>query len=509
MLTIRQLYPLLKKHAYLSEKRSPMYAQGKVAKFMAYFFTAFTCIYLIGFSIIFALSAPTLRTITAYEFMYSFTPFFVGIDFFFRFILQQTPMQQAKPYVLLPISRYTCIDFFIIKSLMSKWNLIWMFMFIPYSIMAIVFSEGFWLTIAFLLSFYIIELIVSQVYSIIRSLVNTNILWWTIAIPLFTFIAFPLFFNNDWTIGISTDHLFKAYCHLGKWFSNGNVLAWGTLLSILIASIFINRELQHKLVYKELARAEKTIKVSNKKYLSFLEETGLVGEFIKLELVSIRRNKNVRKLFISANAIVILLSLICSFTSTYDEMGMIKFWLIYNFAIYGAMMLLKIMTYEGNYIERLVMGHSTIEALLKAKFYIYSIILLFPFLLMLPMVITGKATLLMLTSYMVYTAGVDNFLFMQLAVYNKQTTPLNQKLTGKAMIENSWIMICIEILAFAMPLFLIRIFSIFSSENIAYVLLTIIGAGFILTHKLWIKNIYNRLAKKKYSNIESMIATRN
>ena len=187
---------------------------------------------------------------------------------------------------------------------------------------------------------------------------------------------------------------------------------------------------------------------------------------------------------------------------------MVRFWLIYNFSIYGAMMLLRIMTFEGNYIERLMMGHHTIEQLLVAKFYFYSAILLFPFILMIPMVITGKASLLMLFSYMAFTAGVGNFLSMQLAVYNKQTAPLNQKFTGRTMVENSWIMIFIEILAFTMPILLIKIFMVFASENTAYIILLAIGLLFIGTHRLWLGNIYKRLNKRKYENIEAMMATR-
>lgn len=509
MLNIFQLYPLLQKHTTLSEKRSPLFFQGRIAKFMSYFMMCFVAIYLMGFSILFALAATDLKSLTAYEFMYSFTPFIFTIDFCVRFTFQQTPLQQVKPYVLLPISKYTCIDFFIIRSLITKGNLIWMFMFVPFAVMAIIFAEGALLTILFLLGFYLIELIVSQLYSIIRTLVNKNFFWWIVVLPIICIIYFPVFFDKNWNITIDFDHLIKAYSQLGNWICNGNTIAWGGLLAILGVAVYANRMLQHEAVYKELAREEKSIKVDSKLRFKFLGKLGLTGEFIKLEIISIRRNKNVRKIFISANLFVLVLSLLCSFTSAYDEMGMIKFWIIYNFAIYGIMMLLRIMTFEGNYIERLMMGHSTIESLLKAKFYIYSVILIFPFVLMLPMFFTGKVSFLMLISFMVYTAGVDNFLFMQLAVYNTQTAPLNQKITGKTMVENSWVIIIIEILAFALPIILTRFLCFFSCENTTYILLTLIGTIFIITHKIWIRNIYDRLNARKYSNIESMIATRN
>lgn len=485
-----------------------MLTQGKVAKFMAYLMVGLLVMYLIGFSISLALIATDMKSTTAYEFMYSFLPFTMTLDFFARFMLQQTPSQQVKPYVLLPIPRYTCIDFFIIRSLLSYGNLVMLFLYVPFALMAVVFAEGIGLTILFLLGFYVIELIISQAYSIFRTLVSHNMLYWIGIVPILALVASPLFFNADWTLTVNFEHLFRGYAHLGGWICKGNIIAWCSMLVILGIVTAINRRLQHKLVYAELSREEKAMKVSTKQSFKFLNEWGIIGEFLRLEMFSIRRNKNVRKTFISSNVIVLVLSLVCSFSSVYDDLGMVRFWLIYNFSIYGAMMLLRIMTYEGNYIERLMMGHHAIEKLLTAKFYFYSAILLFPFILMIPMVIMGKASLLMLFSYMAFTAGVGNFLFMQLAVYNKQTAPLNQKFIGRTMVENSWIMILIEVLAFTMPLLLVKIFMVFASENTAYIILLVIGLTFIGTHRLWLGNIYKRLNERKYENIEAMMATR-
>ena len=142
MLKIKQLYPILRNHQKLSEKRSPMLTQGKVAKFMAYLMVGLLVMHLIGFSISLALIATDMKSTTAYEFMYSFLPFTMTLDFFARFMLQQTPSQQVKPYVLLPIPRDTCIDFFIIRSLLSYGNLVMLFLYVPFALMAVVFAEG-------------------------------------------------------------------------------------------------------------------------------------------------------------------------------------------------------------------------------------------------------------------------------------------------------------------------------------------------------------------------------
>lgn len=56
---------------------------------------------------------------------------------------------------------------------------------------------------------------------------------------------------------------------------------------------------------------------------------------------------------------------------------------------------------------------------------------------MLPLVIVGKWSILMLVSMASFTAGFQYFVLFQLAVYNKQTVPLNTKFTSKAGMETA------------------------------------------------------------------------
>lgn len=503
-----QLYKTLRKHQKLAEERSPMLSQGKVARFLGYFIIAFIAIYLIGFAIMFSFISMEMRTMTAYEFMYSFIPFLFTIDFYIRFAFQQTPTQQVKPYILLPIPRYSCIDFFISRQLLSWGNLIWMLLYVPFAIMSIVFCEGILTTILFLFGFYIIELITCQTYSIVRSKVNDSMIWWLLVIPLSAAVFSPAIFCEGSSFDSRLTSLIYSYGKLGGWLCEGNILAWAGLFASLTVLVAINRKVQHTLVYNELSKNEKSITVNSAKSLNATNRFGIIGKFITLELLSIRRNKNVRKLFLMTNVIVIVFSLLCSFTSVYDEMIGTQFWMIYCFAIYGTSMVIRTMSFEGNYIESLLMGNRTIEYLLRAKYYIYSLILIIPLILLLPMVITGKESLLTLFALMIYTAGVDNFMFMSMVIYNKQTQPLNEKFSGKMKIENNWIIIVVEFLAFLFPIFFIKVMSLFLNDIIVFSILAIIGLAFIATHKRWILWIYRKLMARKFTNLESMIATR-
>ena len=198
------------------------------------------------------------------------------------------------------------------------------------------------------------------------------------------------------------------------------------------------------------------------------------------------------------------MALICAFivlSDVYDSDGMTNFWGLYAFMIFGTMNLIGLMSYEGNYIDCLL-------TLLKAKYIFYSLLLIAPFLLMLPAVISGKWSLLMLVSYMIFTMGFQFFIAFQTAVYNKITVPLNTKMTDKAGLKTNYIQIVLVVIVFIVPNILVNILQSVFSENVAYLTMLFIGLCFIATHRLWLRNVYNRLMKRKYANLEGFISSR-
>ena len=124
-----QLYRLLRKNTNLSYKRSPAFEQNKWAKAMIYFVGVMFAIYLIMYGAIIGSMADGEAGM-----MIAFAPVFLVIDYLLRFIFQSTPGMMVKPYILQPISRYTAIECFLLGEHVSGYNLLWLAMFIPYSI---------------------------------------------------------------------------------------------------------------------------------------------------------------------------------------------------------------------------------------------------------------------------------------------------------------------------------------------------------------------------------------
>lgn len=502
-LTRLQLIRQLRRHIRLSERRSAIWQQNKSAKWALGVMAVLTVLYLMFFAVMFALVVNSTPSVSGTEFMFGISPFILTLDFVLRFIAQQTPSQLIKPYVLLPIPKYACIESFQVTSMLSWGNLIWYAMLLPFSIMSILFSEGIWVTLAFLFAFYVLIITNSQWYQLVRSLISTKIWWWLLPIAVYAVVALPFYVGSN----PGLDSFCNFYSALGSHLMHCNPLAWLALFVALANVLYVNRHVQYKLIWRELGKVQQT-KIKHISSFSSLDRLGHYGEYLKLEVKSIFRNKNLRTVFIFGTIIVLIFSLLVSFTDAYSGDFMSTFWCIYNFAIYGAMMLVRVMCYEGNYIDCLMVRRENILTLLRAKYYFFVTLLLFPFILMLPTIFTGRCSLLMVLSVMLFTAGAEYALFFQMAVYNKQTVPLNSKLVGRGTMENSYMQMLLEAVVFLVPILLIQLLRALFSDTAAYLVLLIIGVAFIIAHPLWLRNIYNRMMQRKYQNIEGFHQSR-
>ena len=496
-LTFLQLFRILKHHRNLSEKRSPIFESNKAAKWMVGIMSSTVVIYLVMFAIVFALDANASHRFTAMEYMVAQMPLVLIVDFLARLMFQQTPSQLVKPYILLPVPRYVCIDSFILTSLLSWGNLLWFIMFVPFVLMSVCFSYGLLTSVSFLILAYLIILCSSQFYLICRTLFNNNIIWWTL--PIGTFLAIFL----PWILRGYTAFL-RFYAPVATGIEHGNIIPHLGILAVLAVLIIINRRLQYASVWQELGK-QKVTKLKRVSEFSLFNRFDEVGEYLKLEIKLLMRNKNPRKTFLFAIVLVLLISMIIAFTSVYDSQFMTNFWCFYCFAIFGGMLLIKAMSYEANYIETLFIHKENILKLLRAKYYFFCMLLLIPFVLMLPMVFMGKWNIAMLIAYGVFTAGSQYCLIMQMAVYNKQKIALNEKIVGKGGIENSYMQILTEAIAFFLPLAIIQPLEIIAGKYIAWGTMFTTGVIFIVTHKLWLNNIYRRMMKRKYKNLEAFI----
>ena len=503
-MTFIEIVRTLYRHRMLADKRSYGSEQNKTAKVMVYVSSSLCIIYLIGLAIPFAMIANESRTTTAAELFADIFPFILLLDFGMRFLIQQTPAQIVRPYTLLPLPRYACVDTFILSSILSLGNLVWLAFILPYLLMAVVFSYGL-LTTSMIVIFSLLLIAAnSQWYTVVRTLVNESVLWWLLPVAVYGLLATPFYIGAD----AGFDQFDAVYSTVGTAIDRHNPMAILVPMLLLAALVCINRKLQYKYVQIELMRENRNKEVKTVNSFKFLERYGELGTFIQLEIKLLMRNKTPRKAFLTGIYTMLFISLIIIFSDVYDSNTMTNFWGLYNFILLGSQALLRTMGYEGNYIDCLLVRKENILELLRAKYIFYSALLIIPFVLMLPVVISGKWSLYMLVSYAVFTIGFQYFLLLQTAVYNMQTIPLNEKLTTKGGLDGNYLVIGIMISVFLIPNILVGAIQSVFSNNVAYSIMLVIGIVFVITHPIWLRNIYNRMMKRKYKNLESFTASR-
>lgn len=490
-----KLFFLLRKQNSLALRRSPAFEQSVVARVMMVFGAGLMVIYLIFIGTMLAMPAAESSTPAL---LLAMMPLWMVIDFGLRFMVQQTPAMMVKPYMLQPIPFYVVVETFLVNTLLAGYNWVWLAMLLPYAFVVLCGGASWPLVLSIVFSGMVLMMANSQIYLMVRTLIGRSLLWWILPLVIYGSFWLPLFVDED-----LFDNQLDAICDMCAtwWFP----LACVVLLAILF---WLNRWMQFRFVREEVSRQEKKeTAMKTVSQFTFLERFGQTGEYLKLEVKSIMRNKAIRSRVIMSLGLIVVLTLLISYTSMYDGQMMLNFWCFYCFAIYGMTALVKVMGPEGNYIDLLMSHRENILLLLKAKYYFHVAILFIPCLLMLPAVIAGKFSVLMMVAYMLLCSGMLYFMLFQLAVYNKQTLPLNQKLTGKGNVENGMQLI-IELVAMFSPLVLVALLIIIASETVAYVVLALIGLLLTLAHPLWLRNIYNRMMKRKYENMEGFHASR-
>ena len=336
------------------------------------------------------------------------------------------------------------------------------------------------------------------------------------------------------------------FLHLGNGFIQGDILTFiGTVLALMLL-VGINRSVMSRAVYHELARTDSSssfrslaafrsfaslrsgsvvrlfehfgktgrafkesgnkVKESGKPFKEserFFKETNL---YLQLELKMLLRCHSCRSALRSVVLLITLFSAALGFSGIYDTPFMTTFICVYNFSAFGLIFLPKVLSFEGNYIDGLWTHRASIQSLLKAKYYLYSLGELIPLTLMIPSLLTGKVSLLTVCTWFFYTTGVVYFQLFQLAVYNRQTLPLHEKLTSRQ--GSSGMQIVIKLAVFGLPLLLYTTLETLWGTTLTNLLFLTAGLAFTLASPWWLNQVCRRFLQRKYENFEGFRESR-
>ncbi|MCM1421924.1 MAG: DUF5687 family protein [Bacteroides sp.] len=491
---VRMLYLLVRENQRLAYKRHPMFERNTFVKLLAYLFSAFWAVYIFCFGIAFFFIFNDTN-LESFDWINGGMIFFLIIDFLVRFGVQDTPAQDVRCYKLLPVPMKFLINVFLLRMGLRAYNLFWMFFLLPFGFLAVPSFYGFAGLAGFLFGWWLMFVLNSYWYLIWRTYINRNML--AVIIPLCLYAAlvyFGIFFddNHQW--------LFYATLYLGRWFMELNVLGYLCVLAVIVTLFFVNGKIQRRFVYIEISKDDKAETVKSRE-LRFLDRFGEIGEYMRLEIKSMIRNKIVRKQFLIGVFYMCMLCALFAFSDVYDNGSFMKVFIcVYCFACLGTMTLTNVMCMEGNYIDGLMSRKESVLSLLKAKYYFNCAMLLFPLLFSVMPVVEGKVEFVTILGCMFFSMGVVFPFLFQLAVYNNNTIHLNEKLTRAG--RSTKMQGLFSSIALFLPCGLMYLLVMLFSEETASLVMLAAGVAGTVSHPWWLRDIYNRFMKRRYVNMD-------
>ena len=497
-MTRYQLYKLIRRNDSLKDERHPMLEKNRFMKMLAIFMFLYYAAILVLMGVMMPMGFRGMYNgVSAFHVMDGLVLYLLMTDFWMRFMLQETPAQRGRPYALLPIRRSFLMHVYLFSSGFSLGNLFWGFLLVPFGLLAVMPLLGWCALLRWLLAWWLLFIINGFCYLYVRTLISRHILWVLLPAAIHAALLFIMLWPEENILDIPlTEMMYQL--------TLGNLLYYLVLAAILAFMYWINYRLQMSMVYNEVAQKEE-VEMKHTTEMSYLNRYGALGEYLKLEMKMRMRNKTIRLQFLTLLGMMILLSGLLYFTDIYDNGFMKSFICLYDYVGLGMTMLISIMCHEGNYIDGLMSRRESILQLLYAKFYFNSVILLLPFCLLIPLMIIGKISVWMNLGYLFFTAGVLYPICFQMAVYNKETLPLNQKLTSK---QGNWVQQLVSIMMLFLPIGVEKVFTLLLGNPWGFVMLAVLGIVGLSLHQWWLRNIYDRFMLRRHVNMEGFRASR-
>lgn len=111
------IYSILRQHQKLASKRHPMFERNRYAKLITAIAIGIGLVYLILIGLFLPIILHAVRPNgEASRLFNQGMPYLLMLDFYLRFLFQKIPVQEIKPYILLPIPRRQLIHFFMLRS---------------------------------------------------------------------------------------------------------------------------------------------------------------------------------------------------------------------------------------------------------------------------------------------------------------------------------------------------------------------------------------------------------
>jgi hypothetical protein len=413
-------------------------------------------------------------------------------DLFIRFFFQKLPVMSVKPLLTLPVKRSTVVNFVLGKSALSFFNVLPLFLIIPFSVSLLNNGYSSGVVGTWVLTIVCITLIINFLNFILEAFSSERELSF---LPLIVLVG-GLYGLNYFNI-IS----FTAIIGNGISAITESPILFGIPFLILVVAYAFNFKILKQKLYLD-ASLQTKIKDVNASDLSWTKRFGDIAPFMQLDLKLIWRNKRTKSMAMLM-VIGLLYGLFFYPQPIYkDTVFLYAFVGIFSTGFFLINFGQFIPAWDSGYYKLLMSQNIKYEQYLRSKFILIVMSVVVMFVLGIPYVYFGWKILVAHFAAAIYNIGVNTHVIMWGGSYNRKKIDLDKKAAfnyqGTGAVQ--WL---IGIPLMLVPMALFGLVNWLVGFAAAIAVLMVLGLAGILLHKKLMTYITKKYTDSKYKMIEA------
>lgn len=343
----------------------------------------------------------------------NFLVFWAVGDLLLRFFMQQLPVMNIKPYMLMNIKRSTVIHYLLGKTAISFFNFLPLFFFLPFSIVLVV--QGY--APLHVLCWFLAMLFFVFSWNFLNFLLNKNNAVFYGLVALLLVLA-----------GLEYFAVFEITQYAGVFFNAMYEKPMAVLIPLLLLVLLYRKNYRFVRTgfYLDGAISQKT-KAAKSEDLNWLNRFGDIAPFLKNDIKLIRRNARPRQVMLMS-FFFLFYGLIFYTQEMYMDMpAVIAFASIF---ITGGFLLSfgqLVPSWDSEYYKLLMSQNISYRKYLESKWYLMVFAVVVSFILSTPYLYFGWKIFGMITAGAIFNIGLNTFITLFGGALNRQPIELNVK----------------------------------------------------------------------------------
>ncbi len=422
----------------------------------------------------------------------SFTLVYLGMDLFMRFMMQSLPVISIKPFLFLPIKKSLIVNYLLVKSKFSGFNLIPFLFIIPFSLNLQEYGYSVTEIVVWIIAMGLFVMSNNFLNIILKKLFTDNVKFLlpvlVFFLALFILKYFQIFSAQDY-FGLLLNSIIK------------NPILLIIPLTMVLGFYYIDfRYLVSRMNLDDTIKS-KSEKASLRS-MDWADSLGEIAPYIKLDLKMIWRNKRPKTVVYMSFALLFYGLIFYTNPIYQDSHVLLIFVAIFITGIFAINFGQFIPSWDSSHYSMLMTQRTNLLTYVKSKFAIMSFSVLLFFILSTPYVYFGWKILVMHFAAAIYNIGVNILLLLLLSSYNNKPIDLTRSavMNYQGTGAKQWLMV---IPLLALPVLIFWIGDMLYGYTGSIVLIISIGLLGIIFHQKLIYIVAQQLAERKHKIIEA------